>query len=330
MHHLRFHALILAFVLSISVNSVSADPALPLPRMPICGDQDGSVPLVLNCSRLSLTPDVQLYRVPGSGPTAIRFNFVYRDALFKDELVVFRVDDSAGSLGTFKPGDPGYLTAAWQRAQVIFASGSTASTPDATLQFNGGDLLVYVLVQNATLGSLQANNPGNQLGASPLAFFSLDRLNPDAVDHLVGFSNALDGYSQFGFEDWTSGGDRDYDDVAFDVTPPLQPLIGPIALAPSSASLKVGQTYSMTATVTDLNNMPVAGQPVTFTITGTHPLIGFGTTNGSGQANFAYSANTEGADSIGASATVNGQTVVSNMASASWSLYRLLLPVIAR
>jgi hypothetical protein len=298
--------------------------------MPICGDQDGSVPLVLNCTRLSLTPDVQLYRVPGSGPTAVRFNIVYRDALFNDELAVYRVDNSAGAIGTLNPGDPGYLAAAWQRAQVVFASGSSPTTPDTTLQFNGGDLLVYFIVQNDTLSSLKTNNPGNHLNGSPIAFLSLDRLNPDAVDHVVGFGNATDGYSQFGFEDWTGGGDRDYDDIVFDITPPLQPLIGPIVLAPSNASLKVGQTYSVTATVTDLNNMPVVGQPVTFTITGTHPLVGMGTTDGSGQAGFAYSATTAGTDSIVASATVGGTTVGSNLASGVWSLYKLLLPFVAR
>jgi len=298
--------------------------------MPICGDQDGSVTLVLNCTRLSITPDVQLYRVPGSGPVAVLFNFVFRQATYNNELALYPVDNSAGAIGALNPGDPGYLAAAWQRAQVIFASGSDANTPDTTLQFNGGDLLVYFIVQNSTLSTLMTNNPNNQLGTYPLAFFSLDRLNPDAVDHLVGFGNATDGYSQFSFEDFTSGGDRDYDDIVFDITPPLQPLIGPIVLAPSSGSLKVGQMYSVTATVTDLNGIPMPGQPVTFTITGAHPLVGTGTTDGNGQASFAYSATTAGADSIVASATVGGVTVVSNMSSDDWSFYRLLLPLVAR
>jgi len=208
--------------------------------MPICGDQDGSEsPLVLNCPNFVPLTDVQTFQVLGlASPVELRFDFVFREALFNNELGFFTVDDATGSIGELKPGDPGYLAAALDRATIIFPSGSTAFTPDVTLPFNGGDILVFFIVQDGTLANLLANNPNNELGRHPLAFFSLDRLNPDGVDHFVGFENTSDGYTQFGFEDLTGGGDLDYDDVVYNVIPRLVPLTGLLTLP-----FSVGETW---------------------------------------------------------------------------------------
>jgi len=202
--------------------AAAADPTSPLPRLPICGDQDGSeAPFVQQCPGFTRAADVQTYRVPGSGPVDVRFDFVFREAAYNNELLRFAVDDSSGSINGLSPGTPGYLAAAFGRAVIVFPSGANASTADVMVALTGGDLLAFFIVQGASLEALLSGNPGNEPGGAPIAFFSLDALSPDGNDHFVGFANAS--VSQFAFEDQTNGGDQDYDDVVFNVNPPLIP-----------------------------------------------------------------------------------------------------------
>jgi len=83
------------------------DPTVSV-QLPICGDQDGSEqPLVFQCSAYTRVPDQQMLVVPGSGLTTLTFDYVYKSALFQNEVAYFYVDDDLGSIGTLKPGDPG-------------------------------------------------------------------------------------------------------------------------------------------------------------------------------------------------------------------------------
>ena len=215
-------------ILTVPGIVASADPALPLPRLPVCGDQDGSeAPLVFNCPDLAHTPNVQSYQVPDTGPVELTFDFVFREAAFNNEFGFFTVDGPTGVIGGLEPGDPGYMAEAFDRAMIIFPSGSNAFTPDVAVKLNGGEILVFFIIQNNTFINFLANNPDNELNKSPLAFFSLDTLNPNGIDHFVGFENPDAGFSQFGFEDLTGGGDFDFDDVVYNVLPPLEPLAVP-------------------------------------------------------------------------------------------------------
>ena len=220
--------MVLSFIMILSglfYESVSADPGMPLRRMPICGDQDGSeVPLVFNCAEFIHVPDVQTYQLPGSGSSTFRADFIYREATYNNELGFYRVDDSEGAIGGLGPGEPGYMEAALSRAQTIFASGSNAYVPDYSTELQGGQILVFYIVQNSSLAQLRARNPNNELGKSPIAFFSIDALNPDRIDHFVGFTKVGGRLTQFGFEDLTNGGDRDYDDVSYNIDSPISPL----------------------------------------------------------------------------------------------------------
>jgi hypothetical protein len=210
--------MIVALIMGLTASSVRADPALPLPRVPICGDQDGSeIPLVFQCQALSHSADVLMYQVPGNEPVNLRFDFVFREAGYNNELGFFIVDDSLGRVGDLDPESPEYLERVFQNAHTIFPSGSHAGTQDVEIQLNGGELLVFYIIQNGTLEQFLASNPQNEVSGSPLAFFSLDRLNPDGVDHFVGFENTSEGYTQFGFEDLTGGGDLDYDDIVYNI-----------------------------------------------------------------------------------------------------------------
>ena len=108
-------------------------------------------------------------------------------------------------------------------ALPIIHQGSDASAADLTVSslpvtggLHGGDRLVFFIVQNSTLTALKNTNPNNLLSGSPLAFFSLNSLNPDAYDHVFAFADS-DGTTEFGFEDLTFGGDQDFEDVVFTV-----------------------------------------------------------------------------------------------------------------
>jgi hypothetical protein len=155
-------------------NTVYADPPLPLLRMPICGDQDGSEsPVVYNCPNLVPSPNVQTYQVPGSGIIDVRLDFILREATLNNELGFFKVDSASGVVEGLKSGDPGYLAAAFKRATIIFPSGSDAFTSDVKLQVNSDDILAFFLIQNGTLANMLAANPNNELNKAPLAFFPL-------------------------------------------------------------------------------------------------------------------------------------------------------------
>jgi pimeloyl-ACP methyl ester carboxylesterase len=217
-------AFTIALTLLLSANLAYADPALPLPRMPISGDQDGSeTPVQFHAPGFDLLQDVQTFRVPGEGAQSIVFDFVFREGTYNNEFGYYRADDAAGRVDGMLPDEAGYLTAALNRAVVIFPSGANAFAADVTAQLNGGDILVFFLIQNSSLAQFRANNPQNQRNSFPLAFFSLDQLNPDNFDHFVGFRNQAANATEFGFEDITSGGDRDYDDIVYTIGATLQP-----------------------------------------------------------------------------------------------------------
>jgi hypothetical protein len=217
--------LCLLIISAITFSKALADPILPLPRLPICGDQDGSeTPFLLHCPDFVNNPDVQAYQVNSNTSQEIKLDFVFREAMYNNELGYFLVDDPLFSINGMKPGDSGYLPEAYDRMKIIFQSGSNASTPDVSFFFDPGDILVFFIVQGNTLANLLVSNPDNDLNKSPLAFFSIDALNPDGVDHFIGYQNNNAGLTQFGFEDLTNGGDVDYDDVVYDMSflgPPI-------------------------------------------------------------------------------------------------------------
>ena len=204
-----------AWLLGIAAIAQADPNVATLPRLPVCGDEgDGTAEL--QCAAFDVLPDIQTFRVPGSDPVDLTFDFVFSEAAFPNELGLFRVDDVRGAIDGLSPAEPGYLAAAWARAEVVFASGSDATSPDAVLPLRGGDILAFVIVQGDTLANLLEENPTNSLNGMPIAYFSIDSLNPDSMDHFVGFESA--DRTQFGFEDRTLNSDWDYDDVVYNVS----------------------------------------------------------------------------------------------------------------
>ena len=85
---------------------------------------------------------------------------------------------------------------------------------------------MFLIVRGGSVQGLLSTNPTNDLTKEPSPSFSIDRLNPDGVDHVVGFENTADKLSQLGFEDLTGGADNDFDNVVYTMSPALQPLTG--------------------------------------------------------------------------------------------------------
>jgi cyclophilin family peptidyl-prolyl cis-trans isomerase len=165
---------------------------------------------------LTYTPSLRnLYVVPGAIGSSQQVSFAYRGAetSYDNELGYIKVDDQTGRIGTLRPGDSGYFAAAMARRQILFQAG-TAVGATTTITASGGDLLMLYLVKDSTSADLLAQNSSNTpSGNKPLAFFSIAAANPDDVEHVA--TSSIDGASQaiYGWEDDTSGGDRDYNDA---------------------------------------------------------------------------------------------------------------------
>ncbi|MGZ5313934.1 MAG: hypothetical protein ACXWEA_06990, partial [Solirubrobacterales bacterium] len=142
----------------------------------------------------------------GSAPVDVRFDWIFSESGLDNDLTVFKVDDTAGSIGSLEPGDNGYLEAAEARKQVIFPAGSNAFTPDVTVTFQGGDILAFSIANTF------------------YRFYSVDALNFDGLEHMLGFRHLQDGSVQFGFEDAPPEVGRDFNDVVFNAYAPLAPL----------------------------------------------------------------------------------------------------------
>ena len=181
--------------------------------VPMCGDEDDGT-ISFGCPEFDLVRDVQLFQVRGSGQVQVEFDFIFREAAFDNELAVVPVDDHAGAIGDLKPGDDGYIRKALERAQVVFPTGSTAFTPDKTLTFEGGQLLMFMIVQGQSVATLLAVNPDNDPSGFVIGFFTLDAINPDVADHVFAFRHESDGRTEFGWEDLAGGG-GDFNDIVY-------------------------------------------------------------------------------------------------------------------
>ncbi|MEB3220007.1 MAG: putative Ig domain-containing protein [Nostocales cyanobacterium 94392] len=159
-----------------------------------------------------------IFTVPGSvGETTLSFEWVERNAAFNNEVGVFVVDE-LGQVGGVAPEEAGYAEAAINDAsrQVIFSSGQGAGA-QRQLTFQAGDTLGFYLIQNDLTKDWLTSNVSNNISNDPIAFFSIDGVNPDQFDHIQR-QDLGDGVQQFRWEDSTFGGDHDFNDVVFNVS----------------------------------------------------------------------------------------------------------------
>jgi hypothetical protein len=82
-----------------------------------------------------------------------------------------------------------------------------------------------------------------------------------------------------------------------------------LTLEPATDENPVGSSHTVTATLTDGANNPVAGETILFAVTGAHTASGSGVTDASGQATFTYPGTNLGTDTITACLDANTNAV---------------------
>ncbi len=94
-----------------------------------------------------------------------------------------------------------------------------------------------------------------------------------------------------------------------------------LSLAPPSQSQQVGDTATVTATLTNGCGTPLQGAAVTFNVTSgpNAGTTGSGPTDTNGQASFGYSGLTPGTDTVRASVTNPAGAITSNTVQVTWT-----------
>ncbi|MEC4891718.1 MAG: Calx-beta domain-containing protein [Oscillatoria sp. PMC 1051.18] len=174
------------------------------------GDEDYndiimSVEITNNNSLAPLGTELQgkreLVDLRNVGEISVGFT-VNSEAGFDNYVGFYTIDDEDGSIGDLKPGDPGYAAAAIaERSVVNFDRNGTSE-----LLLEG--LLAPYLIADGSTAEFLAENPENQLGGVPMAYFAYLEANPQGIDRV-----RLLGDNTFSFEDLPGGGDRDYEDM---------------------------------------------------------------------------------------------------------------------
>jgi Domain of unknown function (DUF4114) len=133
------------------------------------------------------------------------------DAAYNNFIAFYQVEDESGTLANgLKPGDTGYAEAAIKSAVL---GTRFKSQVDTNLSISGGKIFAPVVVANGTFDKFLTQNPNNNANSDIHAYFNYLGANTDKLDHF-----RLLGDNKFGVEDMYGGGDRDYNDLIFQMT----------------------------------------------------------------------------------------------------------------
>lgn len=148
---------------------------------------------------------------------AITFTAVNSDANYHNYGGFYQVEDDRGTVidpsnsKSYRPGDSGYLAAALRRSKVNNAGVELDRNglAGATI-LDGGYLYAPFIVANGRVNDiLNQSNPN----AANNVYFHYQAANADRTEHIRMLGN-----NYFGFEDLFGGGDRDYNDLTFQVS----------------------------------------------------------------------------------------------------------------
>jgi hypothetical protein len=139
------------------------------------------------------------------GNRTATFN-LFREANFNNTVGLYRIDDVNGRVGELLPGAAGYARAAIEnRVSGINLAVGNGATASASGSLTGGELYAPFIVVDSSIEAYLSGSGGQ-------AYFSYASANSDGVDHVI-----LLGNNTFGFEDLVGGGDRDFNDLIFQV-----------------------------------------------------------------------------------------------------------------
>jgi hypothetical protein len=147
---------------------------------------------------------------------ALNFVAITANANYHNYAGLYRVEDEQGTVidptnsKSYHPGDSGYLAAALRRSQVNNEGVQLDKNGLAgNINLKGGYIYAPFLVANGQVSDvLNSQNPAG----APQVYFNYKEANADHVEHIQMLSP-----NKFGFEDIYGGGDRDYNDLIFQV-----------------------------------------------------------------------------------------------------------------
>ncbi|MGQ4646911.1 Ig-like domain-containing protein [Lyngbya aestuarii] len=134
------------------------------------------------------------------------------EAAFNNAVGLYTIDDVNGRIGDLNPGDAGYTAAAFQRTVLEFELGENRSATGSQV-LDGGVMLASYIISNGSQDDFQTLDFSNLGGSKETnIFFAFQEANADKVDHFLGLGDNV-----FGAEDTFGGGDKDYQDLVFQV-----------------------------------------------------------------------------------------------------------------
>jgi hypothetical protein len=146
---------------------------------------------------------------------AINFTGATADAAYRNYGGFYRVEDTQGTVidtdgKSYAPKDSGYLNAALRRSQVVNEGVQLDRNGlSNTVNLKGGYIYAPFLVVNASVNEV-LNSKNSAI--TPQVYFDYVAANADGIQHIKSL-----GDNKFGFEDLYGGGDRDYNDLIFQV-----------------------------------------------------------------------------------------------------------------
>jgi hypothetical protein len=150
----------------------------------------------------------------GAVDSEVLANFVVNSkANFNNFVGLYVVENEQGLVidpqtnQAVSPGEAGYAQAAIRQSQVSFDRNGISP-----VRLQGGQLLAPYIIADGSPDEFLAQNPDNQEGQKPLAYFAYLTANRDRTDHV-----SLLADNTFGFEDQYGGGDRSFNDMVFQV-----------------------------------------------------------------------------------------------------------------
>jgi hypothetical protein len=193
------------------VNTLQADLVLPVVNLQSTTTDAHLLDLRTDASQAGTAADLSNKTI------ALKFTNITSDASYHNYAGFYQVENEQGTVidpsnsKSYQPGDNGYLAAALRRSQVtnegleLDKNGLTG-----TANLEGGHIYAPFLIANGRVNDI-LNRP--DANAANNVYFHYQAANVDKAEHV-----RMLGANKFGFEDLFGGGDRDYNDLTFQVT----------------------------------------------------------------------------------------------------------------
>jgi hypothetical protein len=162
------------------------------------------VPIATNAGLLQLTPSI--------GTSSLTINKISHQATNRNELGIFAVDNIDGTINGIAPSQSGYLAEVVKRSQVVFSalSGNAVDTAldglnSRTISLPANSAFGFYLAVNGSIDD--SPNPANVLFSFPSSTNSSQNAQitqPNGITQVV-------------FEETSGGGDRDFNDLVFQI-----------------------------------------------------------------------------------------------------------------